>query len=72
MLKIESGEFEVTLYDPRLDGLCYFERKADGAGGNLYFDGIELVDYDGMTCLPMDVIKALRCLNYNVDKEYFE
>lgn len=72
MLKIESGKFEVTLHDPRLGGLCYFERMADGAGGNLYFEGVELVDYDGFFELPKDVISALRCLNYKVNKEYFE
>lgn len=70
MIKIESGKYEVCMWREAGSNRGSFERITDGAGGGLWFEGNELVDYDGMMCLPQDVIKALRSLNYKVDKDF--
>lgn len=51
----------------------YFERQDGSEGGGLWFDvsingskRLELVDYDGMSSLPMRVILTLREQGYYV------
>lgn len=51
----------------------YFEHDEWGEGGGLWFGpredrrpGIELIDFDGRSCLPIDVAVALTQLDYFV------
>jgi len=48
----------------------YFEHDDEGEGGGLWFQGRELVDQDGLPCLPNDAAKAIRKLGYKVDADY--
>ena len=53
----------------------YFERCSDGAGGGLWFgfndnQKLELIDYDGMSCLPKSMVKILRDAGYHLDSSY--
>lgn len=50
----------------------YFEhhRLGDNCGGGLWFNGKELVDYDGTSFLPREVAKKLREAGYEVDDCY--
>lgn len=53
----------------------YFERKDGSEGGGLWFDkteagGLELVDFDGLPCLPSFVARALRAHGVTVDADF--
>lgn len=48
----------------------YFEHDDYGEGGGLWFSGRELVDQDGLECLPNDAAKAIRKLGYKVSPDY--
>lgn len=48
----------------------YFERNTGGEGG-LWFNGTELIDYDGFHFLPREVGQALRDAGYTVDENCF-
>lgn len=61
----------------------YFERNTNGEGGGLWFDQIgsnldyldprhlELVDYDGVACLPKDVAQALAWAGFALDSNFW-
>lgn len=74
-LKKDNGKMTVQVDTAALYG--YFERNSDGAGGGLWFVAVpgsekdlELIDYDGMACLPMSVIEALRDWGIKVGEEF--
>jgi hypothetical protein len=53
----------------------YFERKDGSEGGGLWFDRaegdtLELVDYDGVSCLSPKVIAALRGAGFVVGVDF--
>lgn len=53
----------------------YFERRDGSEGGGLWFERLdngtlELVDYDGVSCLAPSVSKALRAAGYVVDADF--
>jgi hypothetical protein len=53
----------------------YFERRDGSEGGGLWFDRaegdtLELVDYDGVSCLSPEVIAALRAAGVTVDADF--
>lgn len=53
----------------------YWERKDGSEGGGLWFERIEggaleLVDYDGLACLPRSVVAALRAAGYVLDESF--
>ena len=45
----------------------YFEHTEHGdlRGGGLWFDGLEVTDYDGVAILPVDVIEGLTRAGYD-------
>jgi hypothetical protein len=49
----------------------YWEHKDGTEGGGLWFEGVNLVDYDGDYMLPMPVIDSLRLAGFTVE-EIFE
>lgn len=44
----------------------YFENIVTGSGGGLWFEGRELIDYDGVFELPKAVVDALAGAGYDV------
>lgn len=38
----------------------YFENNKTGSGGGLWFEGKEILDYDGVSELPKEVEEALK------------
>ena len=53
----------------------YFERDSDGAGGGLWFERndagqLALIDYDGVTCLPIAILTLLRDIGVQVDRDF--
>lgn len=61
---LEKGNWIVEISPTTQYG--YFENKNTGAGGGLWFDGLELVDYDGVFELPKDVASVLEGAGYDV------
>jgi hypothetical protein len=48
----------------------YFENNKNANGGGLWFEGLELTDYDGVFELPAEVITQLRANGYTVNAEF--
>lgn len=53
----------------------YFERKDGSEGGGLWFErteggALELVDYDGVACLPRSIVEALRGAGFILDETF--
>lgn len=76
-ISINTERFTIEI-DPD-EEYGYFERNLDGSNGGLWFDsayenGIKvdrmLIDYDGWTVLPREVIKALRDNGIMVDIDF--
>jgi len=64
---VETDNYQIFLDD---DGVPHgFEHNVHGEydGGGLWFDGIKLVDYDGVTMLGDEVIEACERMGYNMD-----
>jgi hypothetical protein len=65
-LTAKEGKWEVKVSPTTNYG--YYEHDVYGEGGGLWFETDKsLRDYDGRSCLPRDVAKALIGLGYNVD-----
>lgn len=56
--------------DP-VQGYGYFEHEVHGEGGGLWFGEGELVDYDGVYCLPREVGTALESFGYTVSEDNY-
>ena len=48
----------------------YFEHKDGSEGGGLWFNGKELIDFDGAYDLPKAVVIALRGAGYVLDSTF--
>ena len=72
-MKITTDNVTVEIFDETpLRGYFEHEEYGDEYGGGLWFEGKNLVDYDGVFELPKEVIQALRDLGFYVDPEFFE
>jgi len=69
-LKTKVGKFEVQIDPVAMYGWFEHDELGDEAGGGLWFDGDELMDYDGMAILPKSVIEAIRNLGLKVGEEF--
>jgi hypothetical protein len=69
-LKTQEGKYEITISPERERGYFEHEIYGEDAGGGLWFEGKNLVDYDGMAILPDEVIAGIRKLGYTVDKDF--
>lgn len=70
-MKITTDNFTVEIFDEApLRG--YFEHNeiGDECAGELLFDGLRLIDYDGVFELPKEVIQALRGMSFYVGEEF--
>lgn len=64
-LAAKEGKWEVKISPTTQYG--YYEHDVYGEGGGLWFSNGELTDFDGRSCLPRDVAKAVISLGYKVD-----
>ena len=62
------GKWEVKVSPTTQYG--WFENNLTGAGGGLWFDKGELVDYDGLIHLPKDVKTGLLAAGFVVGPEF--
>ena len=70
-MKVTTDNFTVEIFDET--PLCgYFEHNeiGDECAGELLFDGLRLIDYDGVFELPKEVIQALRGMSFYVGEEF--
>ena len=58
-------EYEVEQTDEEIQ--MFGEQESDFVEGGLWFDGNQLVDYDGIDTLPEVVIKLIQELDYKTD-----
>ncbi len=68
-MKFQTKTFWVEILSPTKG---YFEHEVEGdnCAGELIFDGKELIDYDGVFALPMEVVTALREYGWVVGEEF--
>ena len=69
-LKTQVGKYEVQIDPVAMYGYFEHEELGDQAGGGLWFENKELMDYDGMATLPLAVIEAIRQLGFTVSEEF--
>ena len=70
-MKVTTDNFIVEIFDETpLRGYFEHNELGDNCAGELLFDGLSLIDYDGVFELPTDVIWAVRKLGFYVDKEF--
>ena len=58
-----------TFIDPKAQ-YGYFEHDVYGEGGGLWFERKRLVDADGTSSVPTDVVKCIRKLGFTVPVEF--
>lgn len=65
-IKTTTKNFGIMIAES--DNYGYFEHHihGDGCGGGLWFDGKELIDYDGVSDLPKEVARALKEQGFDV------
>ena len=66
-MKYTTDNYEVVLLS---ETRGYFEhlRLGDELGGGLWIENDELFDYDGVYCLPEEVLSVLETAGVNVDE----
>lgn len=65
---IETKNYSIILNCNGDKSRGYFEHHVygDERGGGLWFERKELIDYDGMSYLPKQVMEALKAAGYDV------
>lgn len=71
-VKLQTEQNTHTIEIDTSESYGWFENNTSGSGGGLWFDGKELVDFDGMGCLPMKVVRALRAAGYQLDPDCYD
>lgn len=66
--KAQVGHWETGIDKEQQYG--YFEHGQTGTGGGLWFENNVLVDADGTTSVPKQVIEAIRSFGYTVPEEF--
>lgn len=69
--KIKTKHFDVQIDTASHYGYFEHDELGDECGGGLWFEGKELVDYDGVFALPREVGETLREHGYTVDETCF-
>lgn len=64
-LRVPGSKWEAKV-SPSTD-YGYFDHDVQGEGGGLWFEGKQLVDYDGRACLPREVAEALLRAGYELE-----
>lgn len=63
--RLEKGDWMAAISPTTEYG--YFESVKTGSGGGLWFEGRELIDYDGVFELPKDVVDMLAGAGYDLN-----
>lgn len=70
-MKVTTDNFTVEIFDETpLRGYFEHNELGDNCAGGLLFDGLRLIDYDGVFELPKEVIQALRGMSFYVGDEF--
>lgn len=70
-MKSITSNFTVEIFDETpLRGYFEHNELGDNCGGELLFDGTDLIDYDGVFELPKEVVQALRDMSFYVGEEF--
>lgn len=64
---INTKKFEMKIDTNAQYGFFEHNELGDECGGGLWFEGLELVDYDGVYELPKEVREALKAEGYTGD-----
>lgn len=80
--KFQGGKYSIQVDTKAMYGYFEHDVLGDERAGGLWFDlspsvkpvpdseRLELIDYDGMPCLPKDVVAALRENDFIVDEDF--
>ena len=68
-LKADGRRWNVAISPATSYG--YFEPASGEEGGGLWFDGRNLIDYDGQFVLPREACDLLVSLGYHVDADFY-
>ena len=71
VLRTQIGKFEINIYPNENRGWFEHDFYGDELGGSLEFEGRTLVDFDGVSVLPIEVGQGIRELQYICDFEHF-
>ena len=70
-MKVTTDNFTVEIFDKTpLRGYFEHNELGDNYAGELLFDGLSLIDYDGVFELPKEVIQILRDMDFYVAEEF--
>ena len=70
-MKVTTDNFTVEIFDETpLRGYFEHEVLGDNCAGELLFDGLSLIDYDGVFELPKEVVQALRDMSLYVGEKF--
>ena len=75
-MKVTTDNFTVEIFtveifnETTLRGYFEHNELGDNCAGELLFDGLRLIDYDGVFELPKEVIQALRDTGLYVGEEF--
>lgn len=68
-MKVTTNNFCIEILSPT-KGYFEHETEGDNCAGELWFEGKELIDYDGVFALPKEVVTALREYGWIVGEEF--
>lgn len=70
-MNFQTDNFTVEIFNETpLRGYFEHNELGDNCAGELLFDGLRLIDYDGVFELPKEVIQALRDTGFYVGEEF--
>ena len=69
-MQFQTENFYGEIDPEKHRGWFEHEEHGDEYGGGLWFEGKNLIDYDGTVELPKEVIEALRKLGFFVGEEF--
>lgn len=69
-MKFQTQNFYGEIYPEQSRGWFEHEEHGDEYGGGLWFEGMNLIDYDGVAVLPKEVIQAIRDSGFHVAEEF--
>jgi len=64
--KIKIGKYEIYIDAEKQYGYYEHDVFGEDMGGGLWFENNTLVDYDGLSTLPVEVIKGIQELGFEL------